>query len=200
MILNPDISELVGKKTLSIKTGDLATDVLSYDIPVIDKRTAATKVIVGTGQTLILGGLIKDKIVKNDIKVPFMGDIPILGNLFKTNNTLKQKTELLILVSPTLIDSAEMGRMAKQVRYGAAGQYIREKERQDKMMLIMENKENQDRLKRSSDLETLVRKQQVLSEQTKKLEQTVLAEENNVKKLEEDKEALLARKKNIGKK
>lgn len=195
MVLNPDISEYVTSKQLSIKTGDLPTDVLTYDIPVIDKRAASTKVIVGTGETLIFGGLIKDKLINHEIKVPFMGDLPVLGHFFKTTNTLKEKTELLILVSPTIINETEKVRMVKELRYGAAKKYVVEKERQDKMMLVLENKENLGRLKRASDLETLIKKQQALSEQTKQLEQAVQVEEKSVKKLEEDKQALIARKK-----
>jgi len=199
LTLNPDISELLDPKVLTVSTGGINPTELVYEIPVIDKRTATTKVIVGNGQTLIFGGLIKDRQLKGDYKVPFMGDLPVLGPLFKSSFTYKEKTELLILVSPTIINSQEMTRMAKQLRYGVTKDYVIEKERQDKMMLVLENKENLGRLKRASDLETLIKKQQALSEQTKQLEQAVQAEEKSVNKLEEDKQTLLARRKNLTK-
>jgi type II secretory pathway component GspD/PulD (secretin) len=198
LTLHPDISELVDQKTLEVKDG-LTT--LKYEIPVIDKRTATTKVVVGNGQTLIFGGLIKDRQIKRNIKVPFMGDLPVLGHLFKSVNTYNEKTELLILVSPTILNPDEMTRMAKQLRYGAGtAKYVQEKERQDKMIMVMENKENLGRIKRSSDLEALFKKQQELSEQTTQLEKAVLAEEKNVQKLEQDKEAVVARKKKLSNK
>ncbi len=197
MVLNPDISEFVSVKTLSLKTGSAATDVLTYDIPIIDKRTASTKVIVGTGETLIFGGLIKDKLVKNEIKVPLMGDLPFLGHLFKTTNTIKEKSELLILVSPTIINETEKIRMAKELRYGAGNKYAVDKERQDKMLLVLDNKETRKKVKLSSEWDTLVKQQQALSEQTKSLEEAVLSEENNLKNLEQAKNAAIARTKTL---
>ncbi len=194
MILNPDISEFVSVKTLSLKTGPLATDVLTYDIPIIDKRTASTKVIVGTGQTLIFGGLIKNKMVQNDIKVPFMGNLPILGPLFRTRNTVKEKTELLILVSPTVINSSEVARMGKEVKYGANHQYVLDQERREKMALVLENKETQNRANLSTEWESLLKKQDELSATAKRLEEAVSSEENNLKNLEAEKSALISRK------
>ncbi len=197
MTLNPEVSEKVRDYELTLVNNLVE---LPYFIPVIDRRTAATKVIIGNGQTLIIGGLIKNKIIKGETKVPFLGDMPVMGHFFKSQKETKEKTELLIFVSPTVINSREMVRMAKQERFGPGAKFIQDNERQDKMMLSLENKENLDRLKRTSDLEALIKKQEILSEQTKKLEQAVLAEENNVKKLEQDKEVLLAKKKNIGRK
>jgi general secretion pathway protein D len=194
LTLHPDISELVEEKSLTVS--DSGSN-LTYQIPVIDKRTATTKVIVGNGQTLILGGLIKDRVQKSNHKVPFMGDLPFVGNLFKSSNSFKQKTELLILVSPTIIDSSEMTRMAKQLRYGVGGKYVLEKERQDKMILTMENREIQRKAELNSRWDTLTKKQQELIEQTKELEKTVLSEENNVKKLEEAKQAVIIKKKSL---
>jgi general secretion pathway protein D len=197
MTLNPEISEKTGDYELSIV--DTAGKAWPYKIPVIDKRAASTKVIVGNGQTLIIGGLIKDKMIKGETKIPFLGDVPVMGHFFKSQKDSKEKTELLIFVSPTVINPREMVRMAKQERFGSGARFIQDKERQEKIMLVLENKENLSRQKRASDLETLIKKQQVLSEQTKQLEQAVQAEEKSVKKLEEDKQTLLAKKKNLTK-
>ncbi|MCX5708724.1 MAG: hypothetical protein NTY14_07155 [Candidatus Omnitrophica bacterium] len=194
LTLHPDISELLIPKTLTVKDG---TTTLAYDIPVIDKRTATTKVIVGNGQTLIFGGLIKDRVQESNYKVPFMGDLPVVGHLFKSSNTYKEKTELLILVSPTIINSEEMTRMAKKLRYGVGGQYVMDQERQDKMILTMENREIQRKSDLNSKWDALTKKQQVLIAQTKELEKTVLSEENNLKKLEEAKETVIIKKKSL---
>jgi type II secretory pathway component GspD/PulD (secretin) len=194
MTLNPEISEFVRDYGLTVINGDVT---LPYSVPVIDRRTTSTKVVIGNGQTLIIGGLIKNRMLKGESKIPFLGDMPVMGHLFKSQKETKEKTELLIFVSPTVINSRETARMAKYERFGPGAKFIQDKERQEKMMLVLENKENLGRLKRASDLESLIKKQQALSEQTKKLEQAVLAEENSVKKLEEDKQILIARKKKL---
>jgi type IV pilus secretin PilQ/predicted competence protein len=197
MTLNPEISEKVRDYELTVVSG---ATTLPYFVPVIDRRTAATKVIIGNGQTLIIGGLIKNKMIKGETKIPFLGDMPMMGHLFKSQKETKEKTELLIFVSPTVINPQEMVRMAKHERFGPGAKFIQDKERQEKIMLVLENKENINRVKRSSDLEALFKKQQALSEQTAQLEQAVLAEEKNVKKLEQDKEAVVARKKKLSSK
>ena len=194
MVLNPDISELVDSKTLKVQNGGTT---LEYDIPIIDKRTASTKVIVGSGQTLIFGGLIKDRTEKNNYKVPFMGDLPVLGHLFKSEHTYKEKNELLILVSPTIINASEMTRMAKDTRYGVDYKYILDRERQDKMKLVLEDKETHNRIKLSSEWDSLIKKQQELSESAKRLEDAVSSEENNLKNLEQAKNSLIAREKTL---
>jgi len=194
MTLHPDISELVDKKSMEVKDG---SSTLTYDIPVIDKRTTSTKVVVKSGQTLIFGGLIKDRQEKSSYKVPLMGDLPFLGHLFKSSHTYKEKTELLILVSPTIIDSAETARMAKQIRYGPGQQYTKEEERQNRMMMILENRENEEQDRLSAQWEGMLKKQQQLAEQTSRLEQAVLSEENNLKNLEYAKKAVIARERTL---
>jgi Flp pilus assembly secretin CpaC len=63
---------------------------------------------VGDGQTLIMGGLIKNKETKGETKVPILGDIPGLGYLFKSKKDTRNKTELLIFISPRIINSEEI--------------------------------------------------------------------------------------------
>jgi Flp pilus assembly secretin CpaC len=69
----------------------------------INSRSAETTVTVQDGHTIVLGGLIStsDQTVEN--KVPFLGDIPLLGWLFKYSSTQKKRTELLIIMTPTVI-------------------------------------------------------------------------------------------------
>ncbi|MFA5008775.1 MAG: secretin and TonB N-terminal domain-containing protein [Candidatus Omnitrophota bacterium] len=100
LVLNPEVTERTGDITLKLTQGTTSID---YAVPIINKRAAATKVVVGNGQTLILGGLIKDKITKGESKVPLIGDIPYFGYFFKTKKETRDKTELLIFVSPTII-------------------------------------------------------------------------------------------------
>ncbi len=73
------------------------------DSPIILMRRISTSVVIAHGQTLALGGLIKENSGENESKVPFFGDIPILGNLFKVTSKSKTKTELIVLVTPTIL-------------------------------------------------------------------------------------------------
>ncbi len=190
MILNPEISEKTSDYELTVSGGGLS---LPYKVPVIDRRTAATKVIIGNGQTLIIGGLIKNKIVKGETKIPFLGDVPMLGHLFKSQKETKDKTELLIFVSPTIINPKEFVHMAHQERFGSGRKFVQDRERREKMMLVLENNEIQNKLDLTKEWESLIKKQQSLSEQTKRLEELVSAEENNLKKLEGAKSEVISR-------
>lgn len=134
MTLDPDISEQTGEYELAVSQG---TTSLPYTVPIIDSRKASTKVIVGNGQTLILGGMIRDKKTTGETKVPFLGDIPFLGYLFKSKKDTIDKTELLIFVSPTIITNEVCENMAKQERYGIGRDYMQERERQEQIFKTM---------------------------------------------------------------
>ena len=67
---------------------------------VIAKRSASTRVAVKDGQTIVIGGLMEDRIIDGLRKVPFLGDIPLLGALFRQKTESKVKTELLIFLTP----------------------------------------------------------------------------------------------------
>ena len=77
--------------------------------PIILTRRINTSVIVGHGQTLVLGGLIKDNRSSAITKVPLLGDIPLIGDLFKYTSKAKDKTELLVLVTPTILTNISDG-------------------------------------------------------------------------------------------
>jgi general secretion pathway protein D len=71
--------------------------------PSTTKRSVETVVAAKDQQTIVIGGLIDDKVTITTTKVPFLGDIPVLGHLFKRTNTRKEKTNLLIFVRPYII-------------------------------------------------------------------------------------------------
>ncbi len=87
----PEISALTG-------TTVPVSDTISA--PVIAKRSAQTRVAIKNGQTVVIGGLMEDRMTQTIDKVPFLGDIPILGELFKRKQDKKSKTELLIFLTP----------------------------------------------------------------------------------------------------
>ncbi|MCH8020882.1 hypothetical protein IH785_13600 [candidate division KSB1 bacterium] len=72
--------------------------------PIISTRKASTKVKVRSGQTIVIGGLIRDSLIKNQKKVPILGDIPLLGWLFKSTKSTKVKTELIIFITPFILE------------------------------------------------------------------------------------------------
>ena len=69
----------------------------------IDTKHVKTQVLVESGGTVILGGIFQEMERKDDAKVPFLGSIPILGMLFRQESKFKDKTELLIFLTPTLV-------------------------------------------------------------------------------------------------
>ena len=75
-------------------------------VPSIETQNINTQVLVGNGETAVLGG-IYEQTTRNDIeKVPFFGDLPIMGNLFKRKTVQNDRTELLIFVTPKIMDDS----------------------------------------------------------------------------------------------
>jgi general secretion pathway protein D len=70
---------------------------------VTNKRQVQTEVLVNDGATIVLGGLISDRVTESESRVPFFGKLPIIGVLFKSKTTKKEKTNLLIILRPTIV-------------------------------------------------------------------------------------------------
>ncbi len=96
MQVQPEISNKVGDATF-ILSGSTVTS------PVIDKRTLDSNVVIKSGDTLAIGGLLQDEVTKGRTKVPVLGDIPILGYLFQEKLNSRTKRNLLVFVTPTII-------------------------------------------------------------------------------------------------
>ena len=75
-------------------------------IPTIDTTELTTQVLVGNGETVVLGGVFKNEELVKVEKVPFLGDIPYLGKLFKSTANTQQKTETLIFITPRILSEA----------------------------------------------------------------------------------------------
>lgn len=87
----PEISALTGE---TVPISDNASQ------PIIAKRSAQTRVGIRDGQTIVIGGLMEDRKTQTIDKVPILGDIPLLGEVFKHHQDKKTKTELLIFLTP----------------------------------------------------------------------------------------------------
>jgi type IV pilus assembly protein PilQ len=85
---------------------DSVGDLLPTGEPIIDVTEIETQAIVGDGQTLVLGGLFQSQTVKSIEKVPLLGDIPYLGRLFRHDMDDMEKREILIFITPKIIDEA----------------------------------------------------------------------------------------------
>jgi len=82
----------------------------SFNAPIVNQRQANTTVSVKDGDTIILGGIIRTQVSSTVKKVPLLGDIPILGELFKSTDKTKQKTELLVFLTPRIVKDADQAR------------------------------------------------------------------------------------------
>jgi type II secretion system protein D len=97
MIVSPQISTLDTSLTVPISQG--------VNAPVINVRSADTVVVTPDGKTVIIGGLISKTKASSESKIPLLGDIPWLGNLFKHRTTAAQDTELMIFLTPYIVES-----------------------------------------------------------------------------------------------
>ncbi len=84
--------------------------------PIMAERSVQTKVIVWDGETVVLGGMMGERVNYWDDKVPFLGDVPVLGHLFRSKGELSEKTNLLIFVTARLVNPAGMPTRAAEVR------------------------------------------------------------------------------------
>jgi type IV pilus assembly protein PilQ len=73
------------------------------NVPSIDTREIATQVLVNDGQTVVLGGILSTTQREDDTKVPYLGDVPILGHLFKSTSHKDNKDELMIFITPKIV-------------------------------------------------------------------------------------------------
>ena len=79
------------------------TKTSGIDSPTIQQRKIKTSVAVDNGSTIALGGLIRDRVTDGATKIPLLGDIPGLGELFRTNTKRNERTELVVLITPRVV-------------------------------------------------------------------------------------------------
>ncbi len=84
---------------------------------ITSKRSIETNVLVDNGQVVVIGGLIEDGFTDGEDKVPGLGDIPIIGNLFKTQSRKRTKTNLMIFLRPIIVTDAKASSLLTQDRY-----------------------------------------------------------------------------------
>lgn len=111
------------KLDIEQKADSIAASAVNASDLITNTRSFKTSVIVDDGKMIVLGGLIKDELVEGQQKVPFLGDIPLLGALFRHKNTTKLKTNLMVFLKPTVLRSSEDSVRATNQKYKLIRQY-----------------------------------------------------------------------------
>ncbi|MFL0796172.1 MAG: type IV pilus secretin PilQ [Cellvibrionaceae bacterium] len=88
---------------LNISQDSVGAIDLASGIPTIDVTQLETQVLVGNGKTVVLGGIFQNETSDQERKVPLLGDIPVLGRLFRQDITLSEKREILIFITPKIL-------------------------------------------------------------------------------------------------
>jgi general secretion pathway protein D len=110
------------KLNLRLEVSSIAGPVSSDNSDLIlNKREIETTLTVDEGQIAVMGGLLSDEERRTIEKIPLLGDIPVLGNLFKSKAKSRNKTNLMIFIRPTILRNAADSRKVAEQRYG----YIR---------------------------------------------------------------------------
>ena len=104
LIVHPSVRELVSTESGRVGTGSGAAgaSVSLTEYPVLSTREAETQVLVQSGRTIVIGGLLKDRRSTSLFKVPFLGSIPLFGALFRRETVDNQKVDLLIFLTATI--------------------------------------------------------------------------------------------------
>ncbi|MET0083745.1 MAG: type II secretion system secretin GspD [Sedimenticola sp.] len=115
--VTPQINEgdtvklIIDQEVSNVKSGTSGTGLTT------NKRTISTTVLVDNNQTIVLGGLIKDDLQENTEKVPLLGDIPIFGQIFRSQRASLVKTNLMVFLRPVIIRDESTGTLLTQRKY-----------------------------------------------------------------------------------
>ncbi|MBG23038.1 MAG: type II secretion system protein GspD [Idiomarinaceae bacterium] len=127
--VTPQINEgnavqLVIEQEVSSLSGATAVDIT------INKRTLKTTVMADDGETIVLGGLIDEDVQESESKIPLLGDIPLVGALFRSTSTTKQKRNLMVFLRPTIVrdSGTASGLSSRKYNYMRAQQLQRNEE------------------------------------------------------------------------
>jgi len=116
--ITPQINQ--GGDSIQLKidqeTSSLASKGDAVDL-ITNKRTISTNVRVEDGGIIVLGGMIEDQLTEGNTRVPILGSIPIIGNLFKTRNSDKSKTNLMVFIRPKILRDGEQAAIETNAKY-----------------------------------------------------------------------------------
>ncbi|MBO0614903.1 type II secretion system secretin GspD [Thiothrix fructosivorans] len=99
------------------ETSNVASSSAGASDLITNKRRITTNVMVEDGQILVLGGLIEDNYRDSESKVPFLGDLPVLGNAFRSNTTNKTKNNLMVFIHPIIMPDGQSADAYTRMKY-----------------------------------------------------------------------------------
>jgi type IV pilus assembly protein PilQ len=102
-LITPDNRIIMNLTVSDDSVGQVVVASGGVNVPAIDTRAITTQVLLNDGETVVLGGILETTNNKNSTKVPWLGDVPVLGNLFKTTQKINKKDELLIFITPKIL-------------------------------------------------------------------------------------------------
>lgn len=103
MRVRPEVSELSSEGAIRLN---------GFQVPSLTTRRAETTVELGSGQSFVIGGLLRNSSSNSTDKAPFLGDLPIIGALFRSNSFKRNETELVIVVTPYLVKPVNAGQIS----------------------------------------------------------------------------------------
>ena len=113
--------QITDENTILLKIEQEASNLAASSAGAVDlitnKRTISTRVLVDDGGMLVLGGLIEDRLTESEQRVPGLGKIPLLGNLFRVRNTKKTKSNLMVFIRPRVLRTAEQAAIETNSKY-----------------------------------------------------------------------------------
>jgi type IV pilus assembly protein PilQ len=101
--ITPDNRIILDLNVKKDSVGQVLVQTGGVGVPSIDTREVTTQVLVNDGQTVVLGGILETVDRSDENKVPYIGDVPVLGRLFKTTRRTNDKDELLVFVTPKIV-------------------------------------------------------------------------------------------------
>jgi type IV pilus assembly protein PilQ len=102
-LITPDNRVVLDLDVSDDSVGQQVTSATGGSVPSIDTRQIITQVLVNDGQTVVLGGILDTTKSRDAKKIPFLGDIPVLGYFFRSTQDVNNKTELLIFITPKIL-------------------------------------------------------------------------------------------------
>ncbi len=102
-LITPDNRVILDLTVSDDSVGQVVVASGGVNVPAIDTRAIQTQVLLSDGQTVVLGGILETTQSKAATKIPWLGDIPVLGNLFKTTTDENDKDEMLIFITPKIL-------------------------------------------------------------------------------------------------
>ncbi|MBS0388708.1 MAG: type II secretion system protein GspD, partial [Proteobacteria bacterium] len=120
--------------SVEVESSSLAASSAGAVDLITNKRTIKTSVLIPDGGTLVIGGLMQDKAVNSEQRVPWLGRIPLLGELFRTRDTSKTKTNLMVFLQPHILRDDRHAALETNSKYQQVRQQQHELERENTLL------------------------------------------------------------------